>query len=65
MIEAQPSSLSIVSKSKFVTRARAKWGEMWSIRLQIDSADQFDPAAFNPDQANTALASLAAILIKD
>jgi hypothetical protein len=33
--------------------------------LGLDSADQFLPAAFNPDQANTALASLAAILIKD
>ena len=33
--------------------------------LGLGSADQFDPAAFNLDQANTALASLAAILVKD
>ena len=33
--------------------------------LGLDSADQFDPAAFDPAQANTALAGLAAILIKD
>jgi hypothetical protein len=33
--------------------------------LGLDSADQFDPAAFDPAQANTALAGLATILIKD
>ena len=33
--------------------------------LGLDSADQFDPAAFDPAQANTALAGLAAVLIKD
>ena len=31
--------------------------------LGLDSAGQFDPAAFNPDQVNTVLASLAAIPI--
>ena len=33
--------------------------------LGLDSADQFDPEAFDPAQANTALANLATILIKD
>ncbi len=33
--------------------------------LGLDSADQFDATAANLDQADTALASLAAILIKD
>ena len=33
--------------------------------LGLDSADQFDPQAFDPAQANTALVNLATILIKD
>ena len=33
--------------------------------LGLDSACQFDPAAFDPAQANTALAGLATILIKN
>ena len=33
--------------------------------LGLDSADQFDPEAFDPAQANTALVNLATILIKD
>jgi hypothetical protein len=33
--------------------------------LGLDSADQFDPAAFDPAQANTALSGLAAMHVND